>query len=316
MSSVGAFVILFPVLLVLLLIPILIGVYVYRDAKRRQMNAVVWTLVAILAPTFIGFIIYLLVRSNYADLACPRCGTPVAPEFVVCPQCGTLLRPACPSCRTPVEPDWKVCPKCAAPLPEEARQAAAPVRRKDSSLWKLLIVIVLIPLLLFGLVVLAMTSLTGSGAMSFREVTREELQAYVTEDQMGQIDYAVQSAELEANTACAFRYTREEEGGNTYYYLLYVPGGSDSPIPASASTPPCSAPPSISSSTGLAAAGTSMPLPPRRSIHRGSNSPSAATGTTARFGMWTSTPRPMSSRFPKFHPLNPAPIRDILMSTE
>ena len=229
MSSVGAFVILFPVLLVLLLIPILIGVYVYRDAKRRQMNAVVWTLVAILAPTFIGFIIYLLVRSNYADLACPRCGTPVAPEFVVCPQCGTLLRPACPSCRTPVEPDWKVCPKCAAPLPEEARQAAAPVRRKDSSLWKLLIVIVLIPLLLFGLVVLAMTSLTGSGSMSFREVTREELQAYVTEDQMAQIDYAVQSAELEANTACAFRYTREEEGGNTYYYLLYVPGGSDSP---------------------------------------------------------------------------------------
>src|SRR5699024_9031259 len=92
MSSVGAFVILFPVLLVLLLIPILIGVYVYRDAKRRQMNAVVWTLVAILAPTFIGFIIYLLVRSNYADLACPRCGTPVAPEFVVCPQCGTLDR--------------------------------------------------------------------------------------------------------------------------------------------------------------------------------------------------------------------------------
>ena len=57
MSSVGAFVILFPVLLVLLLIPILIGVYVYRDAKRRQMNAVVWTLVAMLAPTFIGFII-------------------------------------------------------------------------------------------------------------------------------------------------------------------------------------------------------------------------------------------------------------------
>ena len=69
MSSVGAFVILFPVRRGLLRIPSLIGGNVYRDAKRRQMNAVVWTLVAILAPTFIGFIIYLRVRANYADLA-------------------------------------------------------------------------------------------------------------------------------------------------------------------------------------------------------------------------------------------------------
>lgn len=229
MSFVGVVILLVPVLLLLLLVPILIGVYVYKDAQRRRMNAVVWTIVAIFAPTFIGLIIYLLVRTNYADLACPQCGAPVAPEFVVCPQCGTLLRPACPSCRTPVEPDWKVCPKCAAPLPEEASQAAAPVRRKDNSLWKLLIVIVLIPLLLFGLMVLALTSFTAAGSMSFQEVTREELQEYVTEDQLEQIDYAAQSAEMEANTACAFRYTREEESGNTYYYLLYVPGGSDSP---------------------------------------------------------------------------------------
>lgn len=229
MSFVAVSFILFPVLLVLLLVPILIGIYVYRDAKRRQMNAPVWTIVAVLAPTFIGLIIYLLVRSNYADLSCPKCGTPVAGEYVVCPQCGTLLRPACPSCRTPVEPDWKVCPKCAAPLPEEARQAAPPVRRKDSSLWKLLIVIILIPLLLFSLIVLALTRLTGTGSMSFREVSREELEEYITEEQLAQIDYATQSAEMESDTACAFRYDYETDAGTTYYFLLYVPGASDSP---------------------------------------------------------------------------------------
>lgn len=230
MNLAALIMVLIPVLLILLLVPILIGVYVYRDARRRRMNAVVWTLVAMLAPTFIGFIIYLLVRSGYADLVCPRCGAAVAAEYVVCPQCGATLRAACPSCRTPVEPDWKVCPRCAIPLPEEARQAAAPVRRKDKALWKLLIAIVLIPLLLFGLAVLAWTALDASGgSMSFQPVTREELETFVTTEQLEQIEYAARSAELEDNTACAFRYTREAESGNTYYLLLYVPGGSDSP---------------------------------------------------------------------------------------
>ena len=67
MNFVAIFFVMIPFLLLLLLIPILIGVYVYRDAKRRQMNAVAWTAIAVLAPTFIGLIIYLLVRRNKYD---------------------------------------------------------------------------------------------------------------------------------------------------------------------------------------------------------------------------------------------------------
>ena len=52
-------------------LPLVIGVYVYRDAKRRNMNAPLWTIIAILAPSLIGFIIYLLVRGNYSNLKCP-----------------------------------------------------------------------------------------------------------------------------------------------------------------------------------------------------------------------------------------------------
>ncbi len=65
--------------LIVLSIPVLIGVYVYQDAKRRGMNAVLWTLVAVIAPALVGFIIYLLVRNGYSDLECPRCGGRIRP---------------------------------------------------------------------------------------------------------------------------------------------------------------------------------------------------------------------------------------------
>ena len=97
------------VLVALLTIPIMIGVYVYRDAKRRGMNAMAWTLIAVVAPALIGFIIYLLVRGNSPDLQCPQCAEPVTEQYVICPHCGAKLRPACPNCSFPVEADWKVC---------------------------------------------------------------------------------------------------------------------------------------------------------------------------------------------------------------
>lgn len=105
----------FVYLAILIVVPILVGVYVFRDASRRGMNAALWTLIAVLVPILVGFIIYLLVRGNYPDLKCPQCGTPVRESYVSCPQCGARLKASCPSCSAPVEPDWKVCPRCASP---------------------------------------------------------------------------------------------------------------------------------------------------------------------------------------------------------
>jgi hypothetical protein len=45
-----------------ILIPILLGVFVYRDAKAHDLDPLLWTLVAIFAPGFIGLIVYLAVR--------------------------------------------------------------------------------------------------------------------------------------------------------------------------------------------------------------------------------------------------------------
>ena len=81
----------FVFMMMVLVLPVLVAVYVYRDAKRRKMNAALWTLIAILAPSLIGFIIYLLVRGNYSNLKCPRCGTGVTEQYVVCPKCGVKL---------------------------------------------------------------------------------------------------------------------------------------------------------------------------------------------------------------------------------
>ena len=97
MSTAFAAVNLLLVISIFAFLPILVGVYVYRDAKRRKMNAPLWTIIAILAPSLIGFIIYLLVRGNYSNLKCPRCDATVTEQYVVCPKCGAKLKPSCPN---------------------------------------------------------------------------------------------------------------------------------------------------------------------------------------------------------------------------
>jgi hypothetical protein len=92
--------------------------YVYRDAKRRDMNPVLWTLlVTILAPAygFIGFVIYLLVREPL-PYPCPRCSATVGPRFNFCPNCKYDLRPSCPNCKREIAETDKFCPYCAQDL--------------------------------------------------------------------------------------------------------------------------------------------------------------------------------------------------------
>jgi len=221
------------VLVALLTIPIMIGVYVYRDAKRRGMNAMAWTLIAVVAPALIGFIIYLLVRGNSPDLQCPQCAEPVTEQYVICPHCGAKLRPACPNCSFPVEADWKVCPKCAAPLEGVETPPAPPQRQRDRTLGKILIAIIVVPVALIALAVFGLTafqSVTGSSTM--REVTFDE---YDQEQESETIREAVHewldSLEVRSDRAYALRYDYSNElgAGQEHYYLFYVPAGGQSP---------------------------------------------------------------------------------------
>ncbi|MEF9922614.1 MAG: hypothetical protein RR769_06800 [Anaerovoracaceae bacterium] len=53
------------ILLFVLGVPIVIGVFVYKDAVKRETNPWLWTIVAALTPSFIGLIVYLIVRNDY-----------------------------------------------------------------------------------------------------------------------------------------------------------------------------------------------------------------------------------------------------------
>jgi hypothetical protein len=93
---------------------LLVG-YVFGDARRRGMNHVLWTLLAIFIPNAIGIILYFILRDPVA-VPCPSCATPAKKGHAFCAACGTAVRTACPQCRQPVDSGWRNCARCGAPL--------------------------------------------------------------------------------------------------------------------------------------------------------------------------------------------------------
>mgnify|MGYP005785182175 FL=1 len=211
------------IFVIAMIIPVLIGVYVYRDASDRGMNAVLWTLVAVLAPSLIGFIIYLLVRSSYSNLKCRVCGTRVRENYVVCPGCGTKLKPCCPNCSAPVEPGWKVCPRCAAPLPEHQDNISAPVKKKDRTLVWILTAVILIPIvmILLALITFSIGSTMTSAVAVF------PVDDYVQETGNAQIEDWIQEKSIDLNEAIVLRYENETEDETYTEYLIYMPALSE-----------------------------------------------------------------------------------------
>ena len=230
--SIRAALFILAVLAALLTVPVLIGVYVYRDSRRRGMNAALWTLIAVAAPALIGFIIYLLIRGNYSDLQCPQCDGPVTEQYAVCPRCGAKLRPACPNCAFPVEPDWNVCPKCAAPLSGTEINYTPPHRRRDTSLRKILIAIIVTPVALIALVALGFTAFQSAGGSStLMEVTFDEYEREQTSEAVcGAVLSWLDGLDVRADRAYALRYDYFNDlgAGHEYYYLFYVPDGGRS----------------------------------------------------------------------------------------
>lgn len=213
------------ILLVVLLFEVLIGVYVYRDAKKRNVNALQWTLVAIFAPSLIGFIVYLVVRGNYSNFRCSKCGAAVTEQYTVCPQCGTKLKPACPNCSSPVESDWKLCPKCASPLPERYDDITPPLRPKDKTLRKILLILVIVPLLFIILVIGGMVVYSTSSYVGSSIVVETDLATLYSAQGTSNVQTWLESRS-ENGTAYALQYVvAASEGEELYDYLLYIPGG-------------------------------------------------------------------------------------------
>lgn len=216
----------FVYLAVLIVVPILVGVYVFRDASRRGMNAALWTLIAVLVPILVGFIIYLLVRGNYPDLKCPQCGTPVRETYMSCPQCGARLKASCPSCSAPVEPDWKVCPRCASPLSQDSSNIQTPVRKKDRGLGVVLAVVILVPLALLLFSLFSFTALAPSSGGG--GVTTLFVDEYLAMTDNPEIKAWLENCGDDDNTAYVLRHQISD---TDLEYLIYMPGlPQDSPV--------------------------------------------------------------------------------------
>jgi uncharacterized membrane protein YozB (DUF420 family) len=49
-----------------MIISLILTIWVYRDAKKRDMNIFAWILIIWLIPFFIGLIIYIFIREKYS----------------------------------------------------------------------------------------------------------------------------------------------------------------------------------------------------------------------------------------------------------
>jgi len=210
----------------ILVIPILIGVYVYRDASRRGMNAALWVIIVLLL-SFAGFVIYLLVRQDYLDMQCPTCCSPVTRQDIVCPKCNAKLMISCSKCGLTAEADWMVCPQCTTPLPEHKNDYLAPTKKKDTALVKILVLVAAVPILfvLVGIIV----------GLPFRNITTTDggytYGGYASIDDVSAEDYQdnpeimawLNKCSEDTSKTYALCYQAKNGDLKETSYLLYMP---------------------------------------------------------------------------------------------
>jgi len=101
---------------------LLVG-YVNRDSGRRGMSRVLWTIVAVIIPNALGFILYFLLRQPLRG-SCPQCAAAIQPGFNFCPRCSCKLALTCQQCQHSVSPADSYCPNCGASI--RGQSAAIP----------------------------------------------------------------------------------------------------------------------------------------------------------------------------------------------
>jgi RNA polymerase subunit RPABC4/transcription elongation factor Spt4 len=104
---------------------LLIG-YINRDAGRRGMSRVLWTLLAMFVPNALGIVLYFILRKPRL-LNCPQCSTVVEPGFGFCPRCRCRLNPVCPQCQRSLNAGDKFCPYCGAEVAIKESAVPPPV---------------------------------------------------------------------------------------------------------------------------------------------------------------------------------------------
>ena len=181
-------------MMLVVLVPVMIGVYVYRDSSARGMNAVLWTLIAVLGPVFTGLLIYLIVRADSNDNRCPKCSKSVKTTFSVCPYCGASLKEHCCSCNFTLEPGWVRCPNCGDEIPVQQRTgstASAAEEKSDRGLKGILLMVIAVPVLLCVLMIVSILLFNirtsgGYSSMFMEQMLVSDLQQEGTSEEVSQ----------------------------------------------------------------------------------------------------------------------------------
>ena len=218
----------------ILALPIIIGCYVYKDAKKRNMDAGLWTVVAILVPGLIGLIIYLIVRGNSSNVICPVCEKESSNNYVVCPHCGNPLKACCTNCKNVIDPSWKLCPQCGTEIKQEDfSQVKIPRVRKDKGIRALVIVLIALPLcaLICGIIGINLYSI-GSGSYGLTqgfhmdansEEISPEVKAWINEcDAQGEGVYMLQLSPTKILGSGKFNGSTVDPEFPTCFIYVYV----------------------------------------------------------------------------------------------
>jgi hypothetical protein len=89
----------------------LLAGYVNQDARRRGMSPTLWTILALVIPNGIGFVVYFVARQPL-QVPCPRCGARVPSEVSYCAGCGFKVAPTCPRCGRRLAAGQAFCAHC------------------------------------------------------------------------------------------------------------------------------------------------------------------------------------------------------------
>lgn len=163
------------VIALIMLVPIglmiAVGVVVYKDAKAHHLSAGLWTTVAIIAPNFIGVIIYLVVRSNQEKLyTCSNCNTEVKEDYNICPSCKSVFEKICHVCKHAIKNDVAYCPYCGTEVDQQEHMQTATKVSKKTNIAKPLAIIggilfAFILLVFGGMLTMALASGDLDGAL-------------------------------------------------------------------------------------------------------------------------------------------------------
>lgn len=113
-SFLGALCILY---LIIFIIWIVVGIWVYKDAERRGKSGGLWFIIIIFLG-LIGIIIWLLIRPPIGGYPtqqpsqsrmCPNCGRPIPMDAKICPYCGKNFQAFISAQQ---QPTIKYCPQC------------------------------------------------------------------------------------------------------------------------------------------------------------------------------------------------------------